>query len=64
MSNRLGDNGNHVRYRGSLVTGMELAKIVAGNNKMPVELVTVLGRQQMTRAVSSRLFVILSLWFQ
>lgn len=64
MSNRLGDNGNHVRYRGSLVTGIELAKIVAGNDKIPFELVTLLARQQMTREASSRLFVTPSVWFQ
>ena len=64
MSNRLGDNGNHVRYRGSLVTEIELAKLVAGNSKIPVELVTVLGRQQMAREASSRLFVTLSVHFQ
>jgi hypothetical protein len=64
MSNRLGDNGNHVRYRGSLVTGIERAKIVAGNKKIPVELVTVLSRQQMTREASPRLSVTLSVQFQ
>ncbi len=60
MSNRSGDNGNHVRYRGSLVTGIERAKLVAGNKKIPVELGTVLSRQQMTPAASPRLFVTLS----
>ena len=64
MSNRLSDDGNHVRYRGSLVTEIELAKLVAGNSKIPVELVTVLGRQQMTRKASSRLLVTLSVQFQ
>jgi hypothetical protein len=52
MSNRSGDNGNHVRYRGSLVTGIEPAKLVAGNSQIPVELVTVLGRRQMAREAS------------
>ena len=64
MSNRLGDNGNYVRYRGSLVTGIEVAKIVNGNNKIPVDLGTRLGGQQMTRDALFSLLVTLSVRFQ
>jgi hypothetical protein len=48
MSNGPGDNGNPVLWRGSLVTGFKAGKIVTGNGKFPLQMVTTRPHSQMT----------------